>query len=256
MNGRLLLLAALAAAATGQECDYYSNNHCLKDPTTASTTIPFSPLFSTPPTFVYGVDELDANDIQTEREKDSSFSIPPSYSGPVLKVAWWLDYANSTLNLDPAQNRYYSAFALETSSTNPIGGDANGCAALLGADCVRNLKEVVAARTFTATGVLGGMASAMGDLTERPLRNLSCPEDIFGSQGSVVQDPQVPLFLDDDEFATVSEKGLLTSPPPPGNASFTHVRGQFRYRSLEAHKARGLVAVTLVAKLRMVFDTG
>ncbi|KAK3296189.1 uncharacterized protein B0H64DRAFT_397612 [Chaetomium fimeti] len=248
MNGRLLLLAALAAAATGQECDYYSNNHCLKSPETVSTTVPFTPLFSAAPTFVYGVDELDSNDIETARDKDM-FSIPAAYSGPVLKVAWWLEYDNKTVNLDRAQNRHYYAFAMETSSTNGVGGGANGCADLLGTECVRNLKEVVASRTFAASYVLGGMGYVMGQLAERPLRNLSCPEDIFGntpSSLSAIQDAQLPLYLDGfDEFATIRDDGLITTPPPPGNASFTHVSGQFRYRTLEAHRAQGLVAVTV-----------
>ena len=34
-------------------------------------------------------------------------------------------------------------------------------------------------------------------------------------------------------------------PPPPGNASFTHASPAFRYRSMEEHKKRGLVAITV-----------
>lgn len=193
-----LLLAALSAAATttAQECDYSANRHCIKAELTVNTTIPFAPLFPTLPTFVYGVDELSADDLKTARERDeiSTLSI---YSGPVLKIGWWLAYDNSTLDLSPAQNREYYAFALETNTTSPVGGDAGGCAGLVGGECVKNLKNVIAAKTFAASYLVGGMAYVLDQLRDSPLRNLSCPEDIFGTpSGDPVVNAQKPLLLD------------------------------------------------------------
>lgn len=186
----------LAATSFGQACDYYVNDQCIKAEAPDSTTTPFAPLLPTSPTFVYALDELDADDIKTQKEKDS-FSIPSSltYKGSILKVAWWLQYGNSTINLDKAQNRQYYAFALETNSTNPVGGGSNGCESLLGNECVRNLKDAVAVRAFHASVILGGLGTVMDELRSRPLRNLSCPNDIFGVKHGSKTEVQAPLSL-------------------------------------------------------------
>lgn len=200
----LLLLGAIAATVSAQACDYYDNNfQCIKAEASASNTIPFAPLLPTPPTFVYAIDELDANEIKTQEEKDR-FAIPDSatYKGAILKVAWWLEYDNSTINLAKSQNRQYYAFALETNSTNPVGGGSNGCESLLGNECVRNIKDAVAVRTFGASVVLGGLGQAVTELYDRPLRNLSCPGDIFGvKKPASLTEFQSPLFLP-GEFGT------------------------------------------------------
>jgi hypothetical protein len=182
----LLLLAALTAATSAEECDYFArsayDSNCLKAPLlTVNTTIPFGPLFPTPPTFVYGVTELSKEDIQTTRERDQ-FTVLTVYNGPVLLVAWWLPYDNSTLNYDLSQDRNYYILSLETNSTNPIGGDAGGCTSLLGSECVRNLKAYFAELAFNADTVAWGMGYVIlhGNITDRPdARSMSCPEDLF-----------------------------------------------------------------------------
>lgn len=268
MSQVLLLLGALVATASAQACDYYANNQCIKAEASASTTIPFAPLLPTPPAFVYAIDELDANEIKTQEEKDR-FSIPSSatYNGAILKVAWWLQYDNSTLDLAKSQNRQYYAFALETNSTNPVGGGSNGCESLLGSECVRNLRDAVAVRTFGASVVLGGLGQAVSELYDRPLRNLSCPGDIFGvKKPASLTDFQSPLLLPGefgpvldfqgrradsadhagfDEFAKIVDFGTNRGPLPPGNASSTHSTAQLRYRSMEQQKKQGIVAVTV-----------
>lgn len=180
-----LLLSSLATVVVSAQatttCDYYTDNNCLKPDATASTTIPFSPLFSTPPTFVYAIDELSETDKKILREKDSN-SIPPSttYNGVLLQVSWWLEYDNATVNFDSKQNRLYYAFAMETNSSNAIGGGERGCGGLLGEQCIANLKDVIKVRTYKAPQLSAGLGNVLDELTTRPLRNLSCPEDIFG----------------------------------------------------------------------------
>ncbi|KAK1825985.1 hypothetical protein QBC39DRAFT_33810 [Podospora conica] len=249
MTNILLLLGAFAARASAQACDYYDNNQCIKPEVTASVTIPFAPLLPTPPTFVYAIDELDDNDIKTQEEKDE-FSIPSrlSYTGAILKTAWWLQYDNATINLDGSQNRQYYAFAMETNSTNPIGGASNGCESLLGSECIRNLKDVIAAKTFGASIILGGLGTRLVDLTNRPLRNLSCPDDIFGVKPDTrrLTEYQMPMLLPRfGKFAEIVDYKRNEGPLPPGNSSLTHSVAELRYRSMEQQREQGIVAVTV-----------
>jgi hypothetical protein len=198
----LLLLAALTAATSAQECDYFArsayDSNCLKAPLlTVNTTIPFGPLFPTPPTFVYGVTEVSKEDIQTAQER-GEVSVSTVYDGPALRVAWWLPYDNSTLNYDLSQGRNYYILSLETNSTNPIGGDAGGCTSLLGSECVRNLKAYFAGLTLNADAVASGLGyvTVHGQIGDRPdTRSMSCPEDLFvGSQDPLV-DVRRPLMI-------------------------------------------------------------
>ena len=57
----------------------------------------------------------------------------------------------------------------------------------------------------------------------------------------------MPSFLSigDWNFAAIRSQGRSTPPLPPGNVSFTHALPSFRYHSLEEHKKRGLVAITV-----------
>lgn len=203
MMKNLLLLAALAATTSAKECDYFAKNtedsHCLKAPLTVNTTVPLTPLFPTPPTFVYGVAELSEADIQTIREKDQR-TILTVYDGPVLFAAWWLaGYDNSTLNFNRSQSRNYYVLSLETNNTNPIGGDAGGCTSLLGSECVRNLKAYFAGLAFDADVVAWGMGYVFNhnyrQIKGRPdARSMSCPEDLFISENPV-ENAHDPLRL-------------------------------------------------------------
>jgi hypothetical protein len=97
---------------------------------------------------------------------------------------------------------------METNSSNAIGGDERGCGTLLGGGCITNLKDTIKLRTYGASRVLGGLGSVLDDLTARPLRNLSCPEDIFGIQNKVglnVGELQTPLWLSSESSCLVNE---------------------------------------------------
>ena len=210
----LLLLAALTAALTtstsAQECDYFArsayDSNCLKAPLlTVNTTIPFGPLFPTPPIFVYGATELSKEDIQTAQDRGAT--VLTIYNGPVLLVAWWLSYDNSTLNYDRSQNRNYHIFSLETNSTNPIGGDAGGCASLLGSECVRNLKPYFAELAFDADTMSLGMGYGLYGLRQienRPdTRSMSCPEDLFIAENPL-ENAHAPLTMNGMLPCTIS----------------------------------------------------
>ncbi|KAK1756616.1 hypothetical protein QBC47DRAFT_380269 [Echria macrotheca] len=241
---RRLLVAVLAVAAVAQDCDYSSGKRCIKPQATATATIPFSPLFSSPPTFVYAIDELDQNDIAAQK-KLNSLSIPDGYNGSVVKAGWWLQYDNNTVNKDRSQNRNYYAFALETNSTNAIGGDAGGCVNLLGSDCVNNLKSALAVATYNAAPIDGGMGAILGQLYAHPLLNLSCPADIFGTLGTA-PNLDVPLTLNPfEQFAIMTDITINQDPLASGSPNFVHGVPQLRYRSLAEQGARGVVGVTI-----------
>ena len=202
MHPSLLLLTALSAATASAQCDYANNKRCINPDATTSAKIPFSPLFpsSSPPTFTYAIDELSPADISALKKKNSLL-LPAGYTGPVLQAAWWLQYDASTVNKNRGQERRYYAFALETASTGKIGGAQGGCVGLLGEQCVKSLKEVIARGTYDASpfedGGLGTVVSGLyGSADNGALKG--CPGDIFGgrakSGGGVGLD--IPLMLD------------------------------------------------------------
>jgi len=197
MTFRLALVAALAAVstATAKECDYFANFRCINPQATATATIPFSPLFTgAPPKFVYAIDELDEEEKAAQKKRNAG-SIPRNYDGSILKAGFWLEYDKNSVNTARSQNRVYYTFALETSSTNPVGGDSGGCASLLGPECVRNLKLLIAMGTYGAPdGIDGGLGTVISGYYANPPQNLGCPADIFGT----VHTPprlDIPLLL-------------------------------------------------------------
>ncbi|KAK4120043.1 hypothetical protein N657DRAFT_242053 [Parathielavia appendiculata] len=138
---RLVALAALLVSATSaQNCDYSKNGYCIKAEASASVTFPFEPLFTSPPKFVFAIDNLEDQDIQDIINLDKYISAPAK-GKPAQAVSWWLEYDNSTVNRNQSQQREYYAWALESNSTNEIGGNDGGCEKLLSAQCTHGLLE-------------------------------------------------------------------------------------------------------------------
>lgn len=176
---------ALVAAASAQDCDYGKGHNCIKAQTTASVTLPIPTLFpsASPPTFVYAIDDLDHADIIAITANNNGVKVPSaSANGPMQAVSWWFSYDNGTANLDPKQERAYTAWALESNSTSDLGGADGGCEGLLGADCIADLKTL-----FTDKSTLQiGSTAASGALFKffaTPPKNLRCPS-IFWGDGS------------------------------------------------------------------------
>jgi len=244
MVARLGLIAALAATAIAQDCDYYNDEHCINPKATAAHTIPFSPLFSSPAKFVYAVAELDESEKAAIRKRNV-YAIPATYQGPVLETAFWLEYDQNSLNDDRSQSRNYYTFALETHTANEVGGEDNGCANLLGAKCVKNLKELIARQTYsTPDGLDGGLGTAIGNLYGNPPQDLGCPPDIFGAiDASLNHD--APLLLNAQEpFATYSGS-FVREALASGNSSYTYGTPQLRFRTLAEQGARAAVGFTV-----------
>ncbi|KAK0639709.1 hypothetical protein B0T16DRAFT_423595 [Cercophora newfieldiana] len=249
MVAQARLLSALAATTTKitPRCDYFANaERCINPQVTASATIPFTPLLHTPPKFVYAVDELDEDDIAAARKRNS-YAIPSTYLGTVLKAAFWLEYDQNSLNDARDQERVYYTFVLETSSTNPIGGDQGGCTSLLGEKCLRNLKQLIAKKTYNAPedyGYEGGLGTQILNLwRDSPAEELGCPADIFGTRWDapntdmpILLQPFMPFARFADDFAVAL---------PSGNSSHVHGIPEFRFRSLEEQSARGVVGITV-----------
>jgi hypothetical protein len=144
---------------------------CIKPDASASVPLPFAPLFSTPPTFVLAIDNLDNQDLQDMLNLDDDLRAPAANQA-VSAVAWWLEYDNSTLNRDGSQEREYYAWALESNSTNDIGGNDGGCETLLGAQCVSDLKNLFTGLETTGDG---GFAGALAGLFRTPPARINCP---------------------------------------------------------------------------------
>jgi hypothetical protein len=205
-QSRLFAAALAATATTTQHCDYSANERCINPQVTASAAIPFSPLFHSPPKFVYAIDELDEEDKAAEMRR-SPRAIPSTYLGTVLKAAFWLEYDRNSLNDARSQSRKYYTFVLETSATKKATGSSNECATLLGAKCLRNLKNLIARQTYGALdGVDGGLGTAISGLYANPPEDLGCPADLFGTRwDSPTLDP--PILLQSEEYLPLHSKG-------------------------------------------------
>lgn len=233
-------------ATSAQNCDYSKMGMCIKPEASASVALPFAPLFSTPPTFVLAIDNLDDQDIQDMLNLDDALRAPAD-NEPASAVAWWLEYDNSTLNRDDSQEREYYAWALESNSTNDIGGNDGGCENLLGAECVSDLKNLF---TGLDGGLDGGFAGALAGLFRTPPARINCPTVLWhhgDGRSSAFGGAVRPLWWGGAQwFARMSDKFLWTSEPgPSGNSSSTHGVRQMRYRSFEEQKGIAVVAFSM-----------
>lgn len=177
-GSRLIALGALLATATSaQDCDYSEGVNCINAEASASVKIEFGPLFSSPPTFVFGIDDLDDQDIQDMVNK-AEYLDAPSEGDPAQAVSWWFEYDNRTVNLDPFQERVYNAWALESNSTNDIGGSDGGCENLLGAECVSDLKSLF-------TGISDQIEENLMEFFQSPPERINCPTVLWDDGSSM-----------------------------------------------------------------------
>ncbi|OAA47980.1 hypothetical protein ISF_09512 [Cordyceps fumosorosea ARSEF 2679] len=248
----LTTTTALATAAAAQQCDYGKGHSCINpDASSASVLLPIPTLFpNTPPSFVFAIDDLEHSDIIAITAANKDVTVPSaSANGPIQAVSWWLQFNNGTANATRAQERAYTAWALESNSTSDISGADGGCEGLLGSDCVQDLKTLFTDKNTLTTGssVVGG---ALMKFFATPPKNLRCPS-IFWGDGSGrdltlygTSDTR-PLIPNSEYIARMSEKYLLGKTPVPGNASYTHGRTTMRFRSLDAQKKLAIVAFSL-----------
>lgn len=131
----------------------------------------FEPLFTSAPTFVIGYDNLDDQGIRDMLAKDEYLDAPAS-GDPAQAVAWWFEYDNATLDLDPLQERTFVAWALESNSENDIGGSDGGCEELLGATCVSDLKSLF-------TGLGEDAESQILEYFQSPPERIDCPSVLW-----------------------------------------------------------------------------
>lgn len=176
LGSRLIAVGALLATATSaQDCDYSEGVSCINAEASASVKIDFGPLFSSPPTFVFGIDDLDDQDIQ-DIVNEAEYLDAPLGDEPAQAVAWWFEYDNDTVNLNPSQERVYTAWALESNSSNDIGGSDGGCENLLGAECVSDLKSLF-------TGISDQIDDNLAEFFQSPPDRINCP-NVLWNDGS------------------------------------------------------------------------
>ena len=82
----LFLGVVLSITIAAQDCDYAKRDDCIKSEASSKVAIPFPPLFSTPPNFVFGIDHLTNQDIQAMENQNPHIDIPTG-NIPVQAVA-------------------------------------------------------------------------------------------------------------------------------------------------------------------------
>ncbi|KAL4867170.1 hypothetical protein BDV12DRAFT_171865 [Aspergillus spectabilis] len=155
----LPLLSVLHSAATAADtCDYDNPTNCINAQASGTRSFAFDPFFNENATFVYAIDSL---------------------TDETQKTAFWLEYPVLYKN-DNARN-ISQVGMLFTNASGPIGGGNNGCNGLLSEQCAENLKDAL------KWGILSNvheqqnqsLPNALRGLASNPLRNLSCPTDLF-----------------------------------------------------------------------------
>ena len=224
-------LSLLANLVSSQACDYYANTPCVKVQASASGTVPFAPLFTQDPILVYAIDDTDEADRKTILEK---VTFGPANVPQIQVIGIWLEFPPSAVNFNPNNKRQYVLASLFTNVSSSVGGPDNGCGNLLGAACVKNLKDTIKLRLGSQCHNCVG--SMFEDLRVRPLRNLSCPTDLFDDYAAISGSFIKSYATEDD---TIS--GLR---PVPGNAS--HVTAQqVALRDFESQKRKAAIGITI-----------
>lgn len=276
LRSRLLVLGtALVTATAAQDCDYDSvGGSCISPEAIGSAEIEFEPAFSSPPTFVFAVDDLSKDDI---RDMSSAKEVDVPSGEPVQAVAWWLEYDNSTASYDGSIGREYTVWALESNSTKDIGGGDGGCADLLGSECINDLKELFAQQNVTDSNTSSNAISEyLGKLYETPPARVNCPTIIWGDGSgndtklfgtsarpvltvsrksysfcfrfsfAILTTRTDAVLLLEPYFGRLTQDSLGGGPSyPSGNASFTHGIAQMRFRSFEEQKSLAVIAFAL-----------
>jgi len=171
-----LVSTFLFCFSDAQNCDYYTDDPCINVQTEATAELEFKPLFTKNPTLVYAIDDLNSTEIETEKDK---YGVSGNlYSGPIQNIAFWVEY--SGLNYTPSAEHRTDVVVMFTNVTGATGGGNNGCDDLLGNQCSENLKEVLRWGSVSlGTPLYTPIQSTLDSLHNRPLRNLSCPDDLF-----------------------------------------------------------------------------
>lgn len=151
-----LLLSTLAQIKNGdQACDYSHLSepdearrfgHCIKNYVSGSATLSLPPLFPSPMTFVYAVDELKGSEIETGGPSNDGQAV----YGPNTKhslVSFWLqwDEGDVTLKDDALKNPMFTSAAafFPTIKNRKVGGGRGGCGKLLGKQCLDSLTKTL-----------------------------------------------------------------------------------------------------------------
>jgi len=163
--------ALLASSTSAQTCDYSKRGNCINAEASASVKIDFAPLFTSPPTLVFAIDNLEDKDVQDFLSADKQLKAPTG-DDLAQAIAFWFEYDNSTVNFDSSQERAYYAWALESNSTNDIGGNDGGCENLLGAQCVSDLKSLF-------TGVGDKVGESLVEFFHSPPAKINCPNVLW-----------------------------------------------------------------------------
>lgn len=177
----LFTTAVFAGTSAAQSCDYGQGHTCINPDVSASVALPIPTLFpSSSPSFVYAVDDLAHADIIAITAANTDVKVPTAAAnGPMQAVSWWLEFGNATANVTGSQERAYTAWALESNATGEVGGADGGCAGLLGADCVADLKTLFTDKSTLQTG----SSTASGALMKffaTPPKNVRCPSIYWG----------------------------------------------------------------------------
>ncbi|KAL5337757.1 hypothetical protein BJX70DRAFT_368685 [Aspergillus crustosus] len=226
----ILPLAATAATAA-DTCNYDKPTNCINVQAKGTHSFSFDPYFTENATFVYAIDSI---------------------TDEVQKTAFWLEYPVLYTNND-ARNISQVGMLFTNASGSPGGGN-NGCNNLLSEQCTKNLKDAL------KWGVLANLqdqqnqslSNALRGLAENPLRNLSCPTDLFDdsaltatwNSSSDVTRPftlEVPRTFEYD-YIYDGYSGNL----PSGSASQTYSFPVDRERSHEAQL--GKVGVGIIVR--------
>lgn len=143
----------------------------------------FTPLFNATPRFAYGFGVYFDNVIS-----HTLIGRPFNYSGDANDACMWLEYPSDELHIDTSANMTTSFATLLTNASGSISGASNDCEGLLGATCVKNLKDVLTwAVVLSTVGIRQTPFDVnVGKFQSTPLRNLSCPDGIFDDYQSLL----------------------------------------------------------------------
>ncbi|KAK2820053.1 hypothetical protein FQN49_007765 [Arthroderma sp. PD_2] len=209
-----------------------SDARCIEPESYGSVNFEFKPLFPEEVKFVFAFD--------ADNQSEAEVSTPPKHT----KIAYWLEYDYSKVNLDPsAHKETYIGVLVNGNTTGTSGGGNNGCDGLLGAQCSANIEAWVKAEVtshadtnledvFANLEATGKSLSSEGD---RLLENLSCPQDILNKY----------YYRSDNGGAiAVEDVENVSSVWPSGNASYPQFVSVFEDTSYEQQQ----IAVMLLVR--------
>jgi hypothetical protein len=144
----------------------------------ATATLPFEPLFTKPPTFVYTFES------NTTEELIATEGIFPGQPDPSPRVSWkfWLEYANTDAVLDSKslfQTDVAFMFAGRNLTLPDPDGAYNGCERALGKTCAQRLIDVLKKKLSGLITLYSASIDIEADFDTPSAEELSCPWDLF-----------------------------------------------------------------------------